>query len=660
MRRDGKPLYEFGSFRLDGVNRSLSQGEVPVLLTPKAFDMLLLLVENAGRLLDKDELMKRLWPDTIVEEGNLTQNIFVLRRALGESPDGQRYIETIPKRGYRFVAGVKEIWEEEDTLVVAEQTRYRAVIDEDVVVPEIAPEGSGIEAIRGPETADRGSKGARLAIFSSRSFIFGIVLLVGLMAALYYWEISSRTKQPEIEARVRSIAVLPFKPLSADGSDEYLGLGMADTLITKLSNVRQLIVRPTSATLKYTNPQQDPVAAGREQQVEAVLEGSIQRSGEKVRVTVRLLSVGDGRPLWAYQCNEQQCTDLFAVQDAISEQVTEALIVKLSGEDRKRLTKRYTENIEAYQLYLKGRYFWNKRTEEGLKKGIEYFNQSLGKDSKYALAYAGLAECYGQLSYYGGSPPKEASLKAEAAATKALELDETLAEAHTALAVVRHHYDFDWSGAEREYQRAIELDPHYASAHHRYGNFLVNLGQFDRALAELKRAQDLDPLSLVINKTAGDPYYFGRHYDRAIEQFRQTLEMDKNFYLAHMFLGMAYEQQGRFLEALAEFQTARQLNDIPRVVAAIGHAYALLGQRDRAEQTLDELNRLAAHRYVSPYDIATIHTALGDVNRAITWLQRANEDRAEWLVWMGVDPRLDRLRSDVRFQDLLRRVGLPH
>ncbi|MBI3948864.1 MAG: tetratricopeptide repeat protein [Acidobacteria bacterium] len=333
-------------------------------------------------------------------------------------------------------------------------------------------------------------------------------------------------------------------------------------------------------------------------------------------------------------------------------------MLTLTGAEKRQLTKRFTENIEAYQAYLKGRYFWNKRTREGLKKGIEYFQQAIEKDPSYASAYSGLSDSYALVVLQEALSPNEGFPKARAAAERALEIDETLAEAHTSLAFVRQAYDWDWLSAETEFKRAIKLNPSYATGHHWYAMYLTAMERFDEAITEIKRAQELDPVSLVINTNVGVVLYFARQYDQAIEQLRNTLDMDPSFVWARIYLGLSYEQKGQWPEAIAEFRKARLLDETPVISAALGHAYAMAGRGREVEEVLAELKRLSQQRYVSPYSVAIIYTSLGGKDQAFEWLQKAYEGRSVGLYRLKVEPRLDSLRSDPRFQDLLRRIGL--
>jgi TolB-like protein/Tfp pilus assembly protein PilF len=475
--------------------------------------------------------------------------------------------------------------------------------------------------------------------------------VIGLaIAGLYFWT-SRKTPGPEM----KSIAVLPFKPVAADARDESLEMGIADTLITKLSNIRNLTVRPISAVRKYSDLDQDAVTAGREQIVDAVIDGSIQKVGGKVRVTVRLIRVADGSTLWTSQFDEK-FTDIFAVQDSISERVAEKLAIRLSREERRLLTKHSTRNPEAYQLYLKGRYYWSKRTKEGIKKGIEYLQEAIEKDSGNAMAYADLARSYKSSSYYGIFPPSVAHPRSKEAVRKALEIDNTLAEAHMVLASILESIDWNWQAAEEEFKLAIELKPNDATAHHLYGLFLERRGRLEESLVEMAQALELDPVSLIINKNVGDPVYYMRRYDEAIEQYRKTLELDPSFFLAHLWLGTSYEQKGMYKEAIAEFQTARLSEDNPAILGALGHVYAVEGRRVEAEKIIKELNGLS-ERYVAPYHIAIICAGLQNKDEAFELLEEAYQSRDEWLLYLKIDPRLDSLRSDSRFSDLLARTG---
>jgi len=387
----------------------------------------------------------------------------------------------------------------------------------------------------------------------------------------------------------------------------------------------------------------------------------MQRNDE-LSISVELVDARDNSHIWGEQYN-RKLSDILAVQEAISREVSEKLRVQLTGEEQKRLSKAATENPEAYQLYLKGRYYLSKRTDEGLKKAIEYFNQAIEKDPSYALAYSGLADSNMytiRLGFFHGLSPREAYLRAKSSATKALEIDDNLAEAHTSLALIKMEYEWDWRGSEREFGRALELNPNEAEVHHQYSHYLIAAGRNHESLDESLRALELDPLSLPLNAHLGLHYLYAREYDRAIEQCRRTIEMDPNFPQAHDFLGGAYEQKGMYEEAFTEFQKAITLSgDSLHIRAELGHAYAVSGKKEGALKIMDELKGLSNETYISPYDVAMIYVGLDQNDHAFDWLQKAYEERSDWLRYLKVDPRLDPLRLDLRFPDLVRRVGLP-
>ena len=633
--------FAFGPFYLDTTRRTLMREGAPVPLTPKAFDTLVMLVENSDRVVEKDEMMKAIWPDSFVEERNLAQNVFTLRKALGEDT----YIETVPRRGYRFAANVREVDRESEDLIVAKRVTSHILIEE---------EATGAEYDRPALPAAGGS-------WLSGRRRLGVLLGFGLLAALVtaYFLMTRRPDPPGEVAAVRSIAVLPFNPLAAGGTDDYLGTGMADALITRLGSIRQLVVRPTRSVLKYTSLEKDLLVIGRELRVEAVLDGKIQRNGERIRITVQLVRVNDGASLWEGTFDER-FTDIFALQDAISDRVEQAMRVKLTGEERERLATHQTKEPEAYQAYLKGRYFWNKRSEEGLKKGREYFEEAIKRDPTFAPAYVGLAECYALFSTYGVMPASEAFPKAEQAALKALEFDERIAEAHASLGVIRYEYNWDWPGADKEFRRAIELNPNYATAHQWYGGYLVSVARFDEGIREIKRAQELDPLSPIINASIGWFSYFARRYDEAIEEGKRAVALEGNSVMAHFFLGQAYLQKKMYPEAIAELEKSNTLSPgEPQILSVLTQAYSLAGKGREAERVLEEILGLSRRGYVPAYNVAEAYLGVGDKDRAFEWLEKAYAEHSPDLVGLKTEPRLDVLRTDPRFANLMQRVGLP-
>jgi DNA-binding winged helix-turn-helix (wHTH) protein/TolB-like protein/Tfp pilus assembly protein PilF len=605
----GDQLYTFGPFVLDSRERRLLRDGRPVPLTLKAFDLLEALAKNEGRLLRKEELLRLVWPDAAVEENNLTVTISALRKALGEGTAERQYIETVPRRGYRFVGGPRD------------------------AEPE-------------PASPPR-RKWAR-----SRSW--GAAAVAGLaLAAALLW-----VYRPWSSAPVRSLAVLPFHSLTGPEA-ESIGLGMADALITRLGGTKRVIVRSTGAVQKYARSDLDPVAVGRELRVDAVLDGSIQSADGRLRATVRLLRVSDGATLWA-QAFDERLSDIFSLQDSISRKVAEELTLRLTDDQRRVLTRRDTDDTEAYQLYLKGRFFWNKRTREGFQRGLAFFRQAAERDPAYARAYTGLADSYIGLAFYQYEPPREAMPQARQQALQALRVAPSLAEAHVSLAHVYGNYDWDWTAAEREWQQAIRLDPEYATAHQWYAvHYLTPLGRLDEALVEARRAQQLDPLSPVFNAFVGATLLFARRYDEAIEECRKTIDLYPEFGVGHWYLGRAYLQKGRFPEALAELRDAVRLSgESPLTQGTLAFAHAAAGDRATARGMLSELTALRSQQYVSALDLATTHAALGDREEAFHWLDEAATERAFHLVYLKVWPELDALRSDPRFFATVRRVGL--
>lgn len=589
MTKQASRLYSFGPFQLDAAGQILLRDGQAIPLKPKVFDLLVVLVENGGRLVRKEELMKRLWPESFVEDSNLAVSICELRKTLGDGRKSHSsYIETVPRRGYRFVPRVSD-----ESGEAAEVTAsHSSLVD--------ASNGDG--SVRGG-----------------------------------------------------TIAVLPFKSIGATG-DEYLGLGMADALITRLSNLRQITVRPTSSVRKY-NGSQDPVVAGRELGVAWVLDGSVQRSAMRMRATVQLVNVGDGASKWAGKFDDE-FDGIFGVEDSISEQVVHALTLKLTEEERALLAKRYTDNTEAYLAYLKGRYCFGKRTKEGLEQGIEYFKRAIAVDPNYALAYSGLADCYSILRIYGPLPSNECLRRGMEAALKALELDDGVAEAHASLGHLCI-LAWDWARAEREFKSAIALNPNYPTAQLWYSVYLRTMGRFDEAMRERRRAVELDPLSLITNSAGGSLLYLARQYDKAIEQLQRTLELEPEFSIAHLHLGLVYEAKGMYREAQAMYeQTAALVGGFTEITGCFGRIAALTGKTENAEEAIEELRRASVKSAAGCcYYVAGIYAALGNKDQAFNWLERGYAEHEQEMAMLKVDPLVDSLRDDPRFVSLLERLG---
>jgi TolB-like protein/DNA-binding winged helix-turn-helix (wHTH) protein/Tfp pilus assembly protein PilF len=622
--------------------------------------MLLYLVERHGHLVKKNELLDTLWADTIVTESTLTHCIEEVRKVLGDDAHHPRFIKTIPRVGYKFIAGVEEVTsavEEEE--VEEEVTAVRVRVTEEEPARENAEEqrGRGAEGQWSVETTI--SPAPRLPrplapLLSTRwrrgQKLLAVSVLLGLLivSGLYLYNGNGQS--------IHSLAVLPFVNMTADPQQDYFADGITEAVIADLAKIRALRVISRTSAMQYKGMKKSLPEIARELHVDAIVEGSVLRSGERVRITAQLIHAATDRHLWG-ESYERDLRDILALQGEVSRAIARQIQIALTPQEQVRLTSARSINPAAYEDYLRGRYYWNKRTAEGFKRGIDYFQQAIDHEPSYALAYVGLADCYNMLNNYDVLAPKESAPKAKAAAMRAMEIDDTLAEAHASLAFTLMHYDWDWPGAEREFQRAIELNPNYAAAHHWYGLYLTAMERFDEAMVEMKHAQELDPLSLIINTNVGWVFYFRRQYDQAIEQFRKTLEMDPNFTSAHVKLGWAYEQKGMYEETIAEFQMVlTRIGD--DVLTELGHAYAVAGQRDEATKIIAELRERAKQQYVSPYLVATIYAGLGDKVQAFDWLQKSYENRCGWLAWLKVDPKLDNLRSDPRFADLLQRVGL--
>jgi TolB-like protein/tetratricopeptide (TPR) repeat protein len=505
-------------------------------------------------------------------------------------------------------------------------------------------------ASRSPE---RGSTSwyRRIALITSSTLLLAA-------AAMYFWS-HLNPKSSAVRASVRSVAVLPFQPLDPTPDDEYLGLGMADALITRLGNLHEVVVRPVGAVRKYVAAE-DPIAVGRQLAVESVMEGSIQRIGERTRVTARLLRVADGEVIWAGKFDEK-FTDMFQVEDSISQELANALTLRLTNDERRRFTRAATGNGEAYQLYLRGRFFWNKRTADGVKKSLDFFQQAIQSDPNYALAYAGLADSYILAGSYGYSilPPREAMPRARASAEKALAINNALAEAHTSLAYIHLTYDWDWAAAEEEFKTAISLNPGYDTAHHWYSHELTALGRTQESLIEAKRALELSPTDTVMNEHMGWHYLMARDYANAIPNCLHALELDPDFLLAHRVLAQAYLYQQHYAEALEEFQKGVELSHgDPVAQAYLARAEAAAGQREVAARSLKQLVELSNKIYVSPLEIAAVYAALGDKDQAFRWLDKAYGERTSSLIYLRVDRAYDPLRGEPRFTDLLQRMKL--
>jgi serine/threonine-protein kinase len=495
--------------------------------------------------------------------------------------------------------------------------------------------------------------------FRLKKFVIPVSVVAALIiAALIIWRLLPKGETVPTPMDMPSIAVLPFEDLSEKKDQSYFCDGLADELITRLTNIESLRVPARTSSFSFKEKELGIQEIGKELNVEMVLEGSLRKAGNKLRITAQLVNVADGFPVWSEKYERDEA-DIFLLQDEISLAIVNKLKVKLLGEEKEKIVKRHTENLEAYNLYLQGRYFWNKRGEEALKKSVDYFEQAIKKDPAYALAYAGLADSYITIGDWNLLPPKEVFPKARAAVLKALEIDDELAEAHNALAAIKKYYDWDWQGAEKEHKRAIELNPYYPTAHQWYAEFLFAMERFDEAIAEAKRAQELDPLSPIIYLVEGQVFYFSRQYDKAIEQFKKALNLDPTFLLAHEFMFLCYIQKGMYEDAMVELQKFLTLGGVdPNLVAEVQNVYATSGIKEVFQMFLNYQKMASMQAYVDPVGLADIHAFLDEKDQAFEWLEKAYEGRSPMLVWLRVNPLFDNIRSDPRFKALLKKIGL--
>jgi TolB-like protein/DNA-binding winged helix-turn-helix (wHTH) protein/Flp pilus assembly protein TadD len=625
----------FGVFEVDLRAGELRKHGLQVRLQEQPFQVLVMLLEHAGEVVTREELQKTLWlADTFVDfDHGLNKAINKIRDALSDSADSPRFVETVARRGYRFLAEVR-------------------FVDS----PLLRGPGLATEA-QAKDRADVSGESAapRQLERSLTGRISGSVLVL-LLVILATWAFHSRNRPSHA---IRSLAVLPLESLSGDASQDYFADGMTDELITDLGQIGALRVISRSSVMSYKGARKPLAQIARELNVDAVVEGTVLRYGNQVRISARLIEAPEDKHLWD-ESYEGDLRDTLALQNRVARAVAEHIRISLNGEEEAALKNTKVVNPEAYVSYLKGRYFWNKRTADGLKAAVAYFNQAIEEEPNYARAYSGLADTYALLGdwQYAVMTPKEALPKAKAAAIKALELDSTLGEAHNSLAFCLDGFDWDFESAEKEFRRAIELNPGYATAHHWYAWHLALVGRNAEAIAEMRKAQNLDPLSLIINADLAELLVIAHFYDESIQQSRKTIEMDPNFGLAHNQLAQAYLQKGMHDEAITELQKAIQLSgDSPTCTANLARAYAASGRRNEALQLLNDLKKRSNPGYSHASEIATVYAALGDNGQALTWLQKGYEERFNPGVLLR--PGFDPLRSDPRFQDLVRRIGLP-
>jgi DNA-binding winged helix-turn-helix (wHTH) protein/TolB-like protein/Tfp pilus assembly protein PilF len=648
-------FYEFGEFRLDAQKPRLFRNGEVVPLTPKAIETLVVMVQNAGKLLEREELMQTVWAGTFVEDANLTVAVSQLRKALGPNAE---CIQTIPRVGYRFVANVKALEETAAPLIVEKHTLSQTIVEEEIVsdnadLPLAGPSSiarTDPKALTVQQPVIRGLNQRRLILTM-------IVLATAAAAGFVFWRFLRKPNLPNTSSQVKSMAILPFKTFKGNAEDEYLGLGLADALITQVGMMREISIRPLSAVRKYDSENQDPLEVGRALGVEAVLEGTVQHEGDQLRVTMRLLRVADGVVLWSGKF-DQKFVDLFSMQDSISQQVVKASALDLNEDERARLAKRYTGSFEAYQLYLKGRYFWNKRTAAGLQQSFDLFKQAIEIDPVFALAYAGLADAYALGVWQDALPQKIYIPLAKAAASKALELDETVGEAHASLGFVKFWYEWDFAGAESSFRRAIELRPNHATAHQWYGECLALTGRTAQGIEELKVAQKADPFSSIILSDLGKILYFDGQLDQAIEALKRSAELDPSFPVAHLFLAMAYHRKGMTEEAINSLKHEAEI-DGGRVVFkfVLAYIYSQVGRKDGAIKILKELQAPRNDRFTPAYGIALIYVGLGQRDEAFTWLEKSRAEHEPFALYLKADSNFTPLHDDPRFPELLQKIG---
>lgn len=613
-------IVHFGIFQLDLKARELHKAGVKVKLQEQPFRVLALLLDRAGQVVTREELRQKVWPTDayVAFDQGLNNAIKKVRDALGDSADSPRFIETLARHGYRFIAPVGA-----------------------VLPPPSEPSQ------------------LRLGLRTQRKFALIGLAGASLVAALAYWAWHGPATRAGSPAEKVILAVLPFDNLSRDPDQEFFSDGLTEEMIAQLGklNPERLTVISRGSVAKYKDSRLTANQIGRELRADYLIQGSVRRASDRVRITVQLIQVQDQTDLWA-ESYDRKLKDMLTLQDSVARTVANQIHIALTPGQQMRPPGKANLDPDAYEAYLKGRYYWNKRTGESLEKALIYFQQAINRDPTYGAAYSGLADCNSGLAWHGFKSPAEALPKANAAALKAIEIDPQSAEAHASLGLVLTHR-WDWAGAEAEFKQALRLDPRYANAHHWYGDYLSIMGRHDEALLEARQALELDPLNLMIGTWVGRRYYLARKYEPAIEQGRNTVELDANFAAAHLVLGENYLQVGLHEQGFSELQTAAGLSgNSPLYLAQVGVADALAGRKPEALQIVAQLQAISNTRYVSPYGLAQIYAALNDKGQTFKWLQIAYDDRAVWMSYLAVDPVFDGFRSDQRYQDLLRRVRL--
>jgi len=629
----------FSVFEIDLNAGELRKHGMKIRIQEQPFQLLATLIEHAGEIVSREDLQKKLWTaDTFVDfDHGLNKAINKIRDALGDSAESPRFVETVSRRGYRFLAEVQDA-----------DGPFNQRLD---LGTESRP---AVESLLHTDFAGKQAVPRRFPL--SSTWKLSILLLLVLVASVAVWKFHSWKHPPLV---IRSLAVLPLESLSSDASQDYFADGMTDELISDLGQISALRVISRTSVMAYKHAHKPLPQIARELNVDAVVEGTVLRSGDRVRITAQLIEASSDKHLWS-QSYQGELRDTLALQNQVASAIADQIRISLNPQEQAALKTAKVVDPEAYQSYLKGRFFWNKRTADGLQAALAYFNQAIEEDPKYAQAYSGLADTYALLGdwQYAVMTTKEALPKAKAAAVKALDLDSTLGEAHNSLAFCLDGFDWDLESGGEEFRRAIELNPGYATAHHWYAWHLALLRRYDQAIAEMKKAQNLDPLSLIIDADLAELLALAHSYDESIIQSRKAIEMDPNFALAHNQLAQAYLQKHMNEDAVAELQKAVQLSGgSPTCIANLARAYVASGKRNEAEKLLRDLKNRSTPGYSHASEIAVIYASLGDTDQAMSWLQKGYEERFNPGVLLR--PGFDPLRSDPRFQDLASRVGLP-
>jgi TolB-like protein/DNA-binding winged helix-turn-helix (wHTH) protein/Flp pilus assembly protein TadD len=660
-------IFRFGPFEAKTDAQELSKNGTKLRLRGQPFSILELLLSHAGEVVTREEIRQKLWPvDTFVDfEHGLNTSIKKLRQALCDSATKPRYIETVPRLGYRFIAPV-------ETVPEANKKRADHETNDEISGIAAVPGSGDTLANRIPDhqavavsfpARERGRPRLQLLVVAAILVPAGAALVSNLagsrdrLFALFRSTKNASVAVASSPKPPRSIVVLPLQNLSNNPTEDYFADGMTDELTTDLAQFGSLRVISRTSAMRYKGANKTAPEIGRELGVDTLIEGTVQRVANRVRIRIQLIDSASDRHLWA-RSYDHELKDVLVLQSSAARDIAEEVQGKVSQKTDLAAVNLRPVQPDAYEAYLKARYFWNKRSEEGLKKSIDYFEQAISQDPKFAAAYAGLADSY---SILGSDvlPAKVASAKAHDAANKALELDPTIAEGHAELALVAFYYDWDWTRAEQEFRRAIELNPNYATAHHWYSYYLSAMGRFPEAMAEASRAQQIDPLSLSANTTVVGRARDLGEYSYAIDLSRRALEMDPNFVPAHIALGSIYEVQGIWTQAIREYQKAVELShNSPSALASLGHAYGVAGRQNEARVILASLREASKKRYVSAFDMAVVFAGIRDSDGAFQWLEKAYAERESQMAFLNVTRRLDPVRSDPRFADLLHRMGL--